>query len=60
MLLSLKTNAFITYKHLERLFTSQEYFVWNKDDINKIIDSNEDIDEDVSAFWEIAKDYKEE
>lgn len=60
MLLSLKTNAFITYKHLERLFTSQEYFVWNKDDINKIIDSNEDIDEDVSAFWEIAKDFEEE
>lgn len=45
----------ITYKHLERLLTSQDYFIWNTNLENKLKDfDNEDSDQ--VSLWEIFGD----
>ena len=48
-----KKNNLITYRHLERLFTCQEYFVWNS---NASIKLNELEDEEENSLWEVFAD----
>lgn len=56
-MLDKKLNTFITYKHLERLLTSQEYFVW-KSKIDNAIDELEINDEESeTSLWELFSDF---
>lgn len=49
----------ITFRHLERLFTSQEYFVWNSNFDNAINSLDEEDDEiNENSLWEIFTDFE--
>lgn len=52
-------NKKITYRHLYRLLTSQDYFVWNTSVSEKVFDNvNNDEEIDEQLFWDISLDYE--
>ncbi|MBR2848995.1 MAG: DUF2779 domain-containing protein [Mycoplasmataceae bacterium] len=57
--MELQKKEFITYKHLERLFTSQEYFVWNLN-VDKVLSDFNIEDENTNSLWEIFDDLNNE